>query len=715
MVKSNLGREFSPAHNMLRDMMLRGYRTKEDYQNIRVENNKYDTYLRQVKSMMGKYPEALEEERIDGKKVFRFRNQPMKWQNNPLAELLVHILPPKKEFYVYMTVFQILNNEKEYSLRFLYEDLKAELINYYDLELDFEKEKEQDLLEEKREKEVKSEEKELQRFRRTLKKMEAQGLIYSRRQDGELVYFLKNDMWNLFTDDELVEIWHYVSFLRNVMPFELPYVLLQNNLELWLHRKRKVHLIEVEKEIFLFRHRNPINVLDSEAICGFFSSAKKEKSVNIQISSLLYEYHTPKDWMHNIKISKHQTEATIKRMVPAHYVLDDTLGMGDIYYNCRTGEILYEKEEGLKSITPKGIRFYCTKSSKDGISDIVSTMPQVVKNVFSQGNSIYLQRLAELCYGTKKEWTEQELKHLFFRGQKDDDYYKDIFERLAPKVDTDYSCFDYDDRKKVYRWKEKFKDVFYIPQFALEAFWSIPELDYTSYFLSPELEKKIQQITHKKISRNWDTSKLHWREQKLEAREERYSDIRTIIMVCFRKRGYIFDKKGKKYDLLRIQYSLYQDEFRLLVRDCVDRSIKFLPVYEADVTKIDLMQVNRKKALLDQREWQAQVDSMMKQKTIVFTRNAPSAYCDNQLSEHILMALAGYEHKTTYRNPSPDTQAGEFEIVLKYWPEDEKDLEKELQLLVNMCPGNDSAELFINRYFIGKEITGKKEQYYIKK
>ena len=36
--------------------------------------------------------------------------------------------------------------------------------------------------------------------------MEAQGLICSRMQDGELIYYLKNDIWKSFSDDELVEI-----------------------------------------------------------------------------------------------------------------------------------------------------------------------------------------------------------------------------------------------------------------------------------------------------------------------------------------------------------------------------------------------------------------------------------------------------------------------------------------------------------------------------
>jgi len=712
-VKSNLGREFSPAHNMLRDMMLRGYRSKEEYQNIRLENNKYDTYLRQLKTMLEEYPEALAEDWKDGKKVFYFRNQPMKWQNNPLAEFFGHILPPQKEFYVYLTVFQILNEKREYPLRCLYEDLDAQLFDYFDLEED--SQEEEDALEEAEKGKVKSEDKALQRFRRILKKMEAQGLICSRMQDGELIYYLKNDIWKSFSDDELVEMWHYLSFLRNVMPFELPYVLLHKNLELWLLKKQKLHILGTQKEIFLFRHRNPINVIDSEAICGFFSSAKNEKPIKIQISSLLYEYHSPKDWIQNQKISKRQADSTINRKVPVHYAMDDELGKGDIYYNCRTGQISYDKQKGFKTITPKGIRFYRTISSKDGISDIVSTMPQVVKNIFSQGNSVYLQRLAGMCYGTKKEWTEKELKQYFFRGEVDYEEYKDVFERLAPKIDTDYSCFDYDDRKKTYRWKEFFEDVFYIPQFALEAFGSIPELDYTPYFLSPELEKKIQNITQKQISRNWDTSKLHWLEQKSENREERYSDIKKIIMVCFRKRGYIFDTNGKKYDLLRLQYSVYLDEFRLLVRDCVDGSIKFLPMNQADVNKIDTTQVNRRKPLLDQNEIQRQIDSMMKEKTIVFTRTAPSGYLDNQLSEHILMALAGYEHKTSYRNPKPDEQAGEFEIVLKYWPEDEADIENELQLLVKQDPIKESVNLLINRYFMGKELNQKIKKYDIKK
>jgi hypothetical protein len=278
-------------------------------------------------------------------------------------------------------------------------------------------------------------------------------------------------------------------------------------------------------------------------------------------------------------------------------------------------------------------------------------MPEMIQSIFDQGNSIYLQRLVELSYETKKEWTEKELKHYFFRGEEE---YFDIFEVLAPKDDSYYSCFDYDSKKKVYRWKSFLNNVFYVPQLAREAFWSIEDLEYTQYFLNSDLVKKIQEITKNKTDIHWNTKHLHWLEQKSEKREEKYSDIRTIIMVCFRERGYIFDKGERKYDLLRIQYSVYHDAFRLLVRDCIDGSIKFLDLSQVDVNKVDLVQVNRRRTMQNQFDWQSQVDEMMKEKTITFTREASSAFLDNQLSEHILMALSSYEHRTSYCNDNPD-------------------------------------------------------------
>ena len=98
---------------------------------------------------------------------------------------------------------------------------------------------------------------------------------------------------------------------------------------------------------------------------------------------------------------------------------------------------------------------------------------------------------------------------------------------------------------------------------------------------------------------------------------------------------------------------------------------------------------------------------MMKEKTITFTREASSAFLDNQLSEHILMALSSYEHKTTYSNHNPDKKAGELEIVLKYWPEDEAELEEELRLLSNQCGVKDSVNVLFNPYFISKEMHEK--------
>ena len=78
------------------------------------------------------------------------------------------------------------------------------------------------------------------------------GFVRIRKKGRNILYSLAEDIWQGFSDDELLDICLFLEFLKNVSPIEMPYYFLHEKLILYLSAERGRSV--AEKDIFHFKH-----------------------------------------------------------------------------------------------------------------------------------------------------------------------------------------------------------------------------------------------------------------------------------------------------------------------------------------------------------------------------------------------------------------------------------------------------------------------------
>lgn len=706
--RSYLGKNYDAVHDMLRDICVRGYRKRKDFARIGVKGSKFDNLRCQILCMLNETDVSMCGE---GKQGITFSHEPMLWQNNALAETFRYVIPDAEDFFYYFVILQALNECKYLKgEKFLtVHDICGEWIeDYYDDKEQYEYNKQ---------------------VRRKLEELEAHGIVKRSEytdSENQIQYKLLPYIWEDFTPEELLDIHTYLSFLQNTMPLELPFYMLQKNLEWWARSETQLSAVykKMQQDIFLFKHHNPVNVIDSEAIYAFLMIAKEREVARINGEKL------PVLHAHDRRNIYEQTTPRIldstKYYKSCAWVV--ALDVDKISYDCLTGEIRGISEAG-KEYTTRGIVFYkeigfrdwkmvrrkrrkltknkklrrnrLPKFEKETIKKfhkrlnarkiirkqlkklpdtkiygvpIKRDMDEKIKFVFNRLNSIYLERFLEL--NCQEEWSEKELRNHFFHGRCE---YEDIYQELVGKGKKSKN------RKKNVFYKEKDKFVWYAwtqeklfltPRLAREAFANIPNTEYVNAFLEEETIAKIQAKT-KDFKCLWDVKHIEWKNRASHNSCLQNKEIKSLIK-HYREHGVVY-VDGKKYEMVRIQYSNYYDEFRVLVKG--NEGLTFLKLHQIDLR----MKLNDVACVREKFISQAELSTLMEVKTkmlefsLVPTINGPSMFFDNSISEQWMMLLSSYKRNITYVNPKPNEQSGTFEVKLWYWDEDKEKIQEEFR------------------------------------
>lgn len=98
-------------------------------------------------------------------------------------------------------------------------------------------------------------------IKRNLKKMAEEG--YLEKEDSK--YALSKDIWEDFTMEELMELYDYLSFVKNIVPMEAPFYLLEQKLKLYIESLSGMDI--PQQETFLYLYNNDLGcVLDNEVL-----------------------------------------------------------------------------------------------------------------------------------------------------------------------------------------------------------------------------------------------------------------------------------------------------------------------------------------------------------------------------------------------------------------------------------------------------------------
>jgi len=81
----------------------------------------------------------------------------------------------------------------------------------------------------------------------------------------------------------------------------------------------------------------------------------------------------------------------------------------------------------------------------------------------------------------------------------------------------------------------------------------------------------------------------------------------------------------------------------------------------------------------EKEEWMQKAATKQVSRTFSVQFDWDTAYWDNVFSNDLMMLLSAYDKIVDYTVHNPDKESGKFTIEVKYWPEDEADLLKDIK------------------------------------
>lgn len=613
---SYLVRDFKSIYGMLRDMVLHGYRDKNGYKNIFVEEKKYDSVLAKIRFMMQEMPRALQMQEKDHKRQYYFLNEPMKWQNNPLTTVFRYALPNGKELFFYMNILESLSDLKCKTAEEISKEIleKYRWYQYSDVEKAVEK---------------------------TLRKMKNQTIISNKKVKGVRAksYCMEECIWeNDFSKEELADIYYYLDFLKNVMPFELPYYLLQKNLEAYVITKCDKREGLKKEEVFLFHNRNTVNVIDSEKIYALLKGAKSKAVLNMQYTYANLELN---------RINRKQKEQNVQTPEEKDWEF--------VVKNLR-----YDKETGMLYLE--------TINDLNGTSYTYTTplerveFKQESNDLFQVFHSIYFERIFQLCSQKDGKWEVLELeKELFKQNYYDQRLYEEL---LSEK--QEYNLFEYAKKEKKYYNTINKPLLFPSTRLHKEALKSLEDLSYTEFFLQKETIEKIKKKLNA-FESSWNVKDIinSPGTTKNTKRNPTYKELKKVLEAVLNKKMLV-DKTGKSFLPLRVRYAIRKDEFQILAYEKAADACTLVTWEDIDFQKVGKREFVDEK---EQKKWAEKLDE--KQETIQIKLESPlkTVNVDNMLTERLFMFLSAYERKVTYFE-----EEGRFEIEVKCYQDDKEEL-----------------------------------------
>lgn len=245
-------RDYENIRHILRDMYLYGCFSREDFVDMGISGRKYDNEQRRINAYL---PKGFIRKRREGRKVLQYCSyNPFDCPENYLAETWRNKSFTMLDIMAYFYILQILGNGEEKTLTELLEEIPE--INSENV---FTKDN----------------------LRVKLEEMQEQELIQSRREGRNVWYSLKEDIWRDFTEAELRDLYVYLEFLKNVLPFPMPFYFLQKKLRLYMECERKKEAEPADQ--FLFRHSHLSHALDGEIVLDLLRAIRQKRYVTVKM------------------------------------------------------------------------------------------------------------------------------------------------------------------------------------------------------------------------------------------------------------------------------------------------------------------------------------------------------------------------------------------------------------------------------------------------
>lgn len=244
-------RDYENIRRILREIYIYGCFTKDDYIEMGFSSRKVDKEQQRISAYL---PNKFIKKRRFNKKVIQYcRYNISDSTKNYLAETYRNKSFTMLDLLSYFYILQILGDGQERTLQEILEEMP-----FNNAEVEFTKDN----------------------LRVKLDELLENQFLQIQRSDRNVRYQVAEDIWEGFSNEELLELLTYLEFIKNVSPVEMPYYFLQRRLKLYLFSERKIEADS--KSPFQFKHNHIFNSLDNNILIECLSAIQAKSSLIIE-------------------------------------------------------------------------------------------------------------------------------------------------------------------------------------------------------------------------------------------------------------------------------------------------------------------------------------------------------------------------------------------------------------------------------------------------
>lgn len=245
-------RDYENIRKILRDIYIYGCFSRDDFIEKGISGRKYDNEQRRIHAYL---PQHFIKKRRVNKKVLQYCSYKIEdSSNNYLADTYRNKSFTALDIMAYFFVQQILYKKGGLTLAELLQEIP--ILNN---EVVFTKDN----------------------LRIKLEELCEKGYLQTKKNKKTVRYYLKEDIWKEFSNEELADIFVYLEFLKNTSPIEMPYYFLHQKLKLYLFCERGIDTSEYE--VFLFKHNHPFNSLDNDMLLSIFRAIEMKNVLKLEV------------------------------------------------------------------------------------------------------------------------------------------------------------------------------------------------------------------------------------------------------------------------------------------------------------------------------------------------------------------------------------------------------------------------------------------------
>lgn len=244
-------RDYENIRNILRDIYIFGCFSRDDYIEKRgISGRKYDKEQQRISAYL---PQSfIQKRRVDKKVLLYCRYNPNEGSDNYLAETYKNKSFTALDVMSFFFVQQLINNKAGMTAS----EILDELPQFND-DAVFTKDN----------------------LRIKLEELVLKGFLDTRKKGRNIVYFLKEDIFDEFTNEELIDIYIYLEFMKNTSPIEMPYNFLSEKLSLYINCVRDLALPTLD--YFTYKHNHLFNVLDNDILLELLKAKNSGKDIRV--------------------------------------------------------------------------------------------------------------------------------------------------------------------------------------------------------------------------------------------------------------------------------------------------------------------------------------------------------------------------------------------------------------------------------------------------